>query len=488
MNEEKKSIKLNMILNAIKGLLSVIFSLITFPYASKVLGVDNIGRFNFANSIISYFVLLAGLGIGTYAIREGARIRNNYEEFKDFSNEIFTINILSTLVSYALFLILLFFIPKFKDYSVLLIILSSQIIFTTIGIEWIYSIYEDFLYITIRSIAFQLVSIALLFLLVRDDNSLNLYAIVSVFSNVGTNILNYYHSKKYCRISITRKMNLKKHLKPIMILFGMAITISIYVSSDTTILGFFCDDYTVGIYSVSVKIYTIIKTILSAVLVVSIPRLSSLLGEKKKYEFNEVASDVYQTLLTVVIPAIVGIIVLRKQIILLISNDSYIGASSSLLLLSIALFFCLGAWFWGQCVLLPLKQENSVFLVTVISACANIGLNFLLIPIWKENAAALTTVIAEGMSFAWCWYKGNKIVKVTNMFSALIKVVIGTVSIIIISSITSSFLNDGVLYVVITIISSIVVYTLIEIILKNKAVYSIYNIVKKKVFRSSGED
>jgi len=148
MVAKNKSIKVNMILNAIKGLMSIFFPLISFPYVSKVLGVDNIGRYNFANSIISYFILLAGLGINTYAIREGARLREKENEFKQFANEMFSINILSTIISYVLFALLLIIVPKFQCYKTLLIILSLQIIFKTIGIEWIYSIYEDYAYIT----------------------------------------------------------------------------------------------------------------------------------------------------------------------------------------------------------------------------------------------------------------------------------------------------------------------------------------------------
>ena len=65
-----------------------------------------------------------------------------------------------------------------------------------------------------------------------------------------------------------------KHVKPILIIFASNIAIMIYVYSDTTMLGFITSDYEVGIYSVSVKIYNMIKNLLSSILIVSIPRLS----------------------------------------------------------------------------------------------------------------------------------------------------------------------------------------------------------------------
>ena len=146
---EQKSLKLNMILNAVKGLLGILFPLITFPYISKVLGVENIGKYNFAYSIINYFVLIAGLGIATYAVREGAYIRGDLQKLQRFSDEIFSLNIVSTVFSYLLLIVVVYITPKMQEYKILLFILSLQIMFKALGVEWIYSIYEDYTYITI---------------------------------------------------------------------------------------------------------------------------------------------------------------------------------------------------------------------------------------------------------------------------------------------------------------------------------------------------
>ena len=99
--KKKKSVGINAVLNIIKQCCAIIFPLITFPYASRVLGVENYGKVNFGTSIISYFTLLAGLGITNYAIREGARIRDDKKNFSAFVNEVFTINVVTTLISYA---------------------------------------------------------------------------------------------------------------------------------------------------------------------------------------------------------------------------------------------------------------------------------------------------------------------------------------------------------------------------------------------------
>lgn len=483
-NMNQQSLKVNMLLNGIKGIMSIAFPLITFPYISRVLGVNNLGKYNFASSIVSYFVLFSGLGISTYSIREGARIRENSKEISLFTNEIFTINVCSTVVSYVSFLILILLTPKFSNYIILMIILSLQIVFKTIGIEWIYSIYEDYIYITVRSIIFQILSIVMLFLLVKGEKDVEKYAIITVISAVGSNVFNYLHSHKYCEVKLTKTIDWKRHLKPIMILFAMSVAVTIYVNSDITILGFLSDDFAVGIYSVSTKVYSVIKTLLSSILIVSIPRLSAALGKSESEDFCKIAEDIYKSLLTVIIPSIVGIIVLRREIIIILSGADYLKATSSLFLLSIALLFCLGSWFWGQCILIPLKFENIVFQVTIVSALVNILMNFLLIPIWKENAAAFTTIIAEGISFAWCYVKGKQFVDMSGIFQLFLKIIFGCISIFFVSLIVHSFISSVYLRLFLIILLSIINYFVIEFLLKNIVICSIITSVKERTLRN----
>ena len=147
-----KSVKINIILNALKTMASIIFPLITFPYVSRILQAENIGKVQFAASIISYFSLLASLGISMYAIREGSAIRDDKEKLEKFCSQIFSFNVLSTIVAYIGIIILLIFMKREAEYKYLIIIQSMTIVFTTLGVDWINSIFEDFKYITIRSI------------------------------------------------------------------------------------------------------------------------------------------------------------------------------------------------------------------------------------------------------------------------------------------------------------------------------------------------
>lgn len=463
----RKSLGKNAFLNGFRNVLNLLFPLLTFPYVSKVLNVEGIGQYNFAQATVSYFLLVAGLGISTYAIREGAKYREDKEAFNVFASEVLLCNAISTIIAYLLLALCMIFVGKLQTYATLIWVFSIQIVFTTIGVEWLYSIYEEYEYITIRSIVVKIISIILIFIFVRDSDDTINYAVITVFAYVGSNILNLIRSKVYFKIVKVHMSDCIKHLRPILVIFASNIAIMIYVYSDTTMLGFMQTDFEVGIYSVSVKIYNIVKNLLSSVLIVSIPRLSMYYGNGRIKEFKSTAQKVYDSITALVMPAVIGLMCVSKQVVLVISGDAYISAESSLHILCIALLFCIYGWFFSQCVLMPAKKEKTILIATCISAVINIGLNFCLIPIWKENAAAFTTFVAEFIMFLICVIYGLKIVKIRLFNRNMLGVMFGCVGIVCVCKIILSFEYGVIMQLLGVVLASGVVYGLILILFRN---------------------
>ena len=156
---KKRSLGINAFLNSLRSVLNLLFPLITFPYVSRILSVNGMGIYNFSNTYVNYFILIAGLGIATYAVREGAKYRDNKGLISKFASQVFTINIYSTIIAYILLLGSLVIFKNLHNYVSCILIFGLLIIFTTVGTEWIYTIYEDSSYITIRSILFKILSI-----------------------------------------------------------------------------------------------------------------------------------------------------------------------------------------------------------------------------------------------------------------------------------------------------------------------------------------
>ncbi len=466
-----KSLGKNAFLNGLRSVLNIIFPIITFPYVSRVLSVGELGKYNWSNSFVSYFLLIAGLGIATYAVREGAKLRNDRNEISAFASQVFSINILSTVVSYTLLFLCVLIFPKIQSYSACIYIFSIQIVFTTLGTEWIYSIFEEYTYITIRSIVFKILSIVMLFVFVRRPGDYLNYAGITVFSAVGSNVLNYLHAKKFCTIRLTFNIDWQEHLKPILIIFASSVATTIYLSIDTTLLGLINSNYVVGIYSVSTKMYDIVKQLIAAILTVTIPRFALLWGRHRYREYRKLLLEISDALALISIPAAVGVYMLAPQIVILLSNAKYIRSVSSLRLLCPALIFSIFSWIFTSCVLIPAKRENKVLIITILSAVVNVVLNLLLMPSLKENAAAITTSLSEAISMLLGIYYSRDIIKglyKSSFWKGIFTYILGTISIVIICFAGDVLFNSTVMIILFDVVLSIVEYVLILLGVKNK--------------------
>ncbi len=465
---KEKNVKKNTLYSIIKSCSSIIFPLITFPYISRVLLAENLGKVNFGNSIVSYFALIASLGITTYAVRECSKVRDNKHKLERLSSEILTLNIGTTIFAYICLGIILIGVHRLKEYKLLIIIQSMAIIFTTFGADWLNTAMEDFKYITIRTFVFQLISLILMFIFVRTQNDYLKYAVITVVASSGGNIVNILYRKKYCKTKIVLHVNLRKHFPPIIRLFAMTLAQQIFVNSDTTMLGFFRGDYEVGLYSTSVKIYTIINTVLASIAWVVMPQMAEGYAKKDYIKLNNLIKYVIGFTATLGIPCVIGIMVLAPQLIEMIAGVEYIEAAGSLRILSISLLFSLC---WGivmNIILLPEGKDKVCLRACIISAILNMILNVCFIPQYGFIAASVTTALSQLIGIIFCVPYIDNQIKFRNKKKILIPTIVGggviSYFLVIIKKIVESTL--GTTFAII--IGSAILYFLIQIIMKNE--------------------
>lgn len=477
--KNNKSLGLNAILNSLQSLLNLIFPLITFPYISRTLSVDGVGKYNFASSIISYFILLAGLGISVYAVREGAKLRDSREEFSQFASRIFTINIISTIISYVVLFFVLALSTSLQKYSIAILIFSVQIFFTTIGVDWIYTIFEEYGYITARNIIFKIISVVLLFIFVKQrDDYLN-YIIISVVASTGSYLLNFFHAKKFCDLRFVFDFNWVNYLIPILTIFGSTVAMKVYQASDVTMIGLLVDEYTVGIYSTATKIYVIVSGMLLAVSAVTIPRLAMLMGKNRMVEYRSLLKKLINLILLIILPGITGLFMISNDIILIIAGEKYIQATVALQISCFAMLGSAMSGIFNQCALMPAKRERKTLVSSSTSALLNIGLNFILIPIFAEKGAAFTTVLAEFTMMTMNFYFSRDITgfvfKDKQTWKNIISIVVGCVGIALICNLSSMTFSNIFVRLTASIVGSAFVYGVILLVLRNKIALDAFN-------------
>lgn len=390
-----KSLKKNAVLNIIKNVMGLIFPLITFPYVSRILGPVGVGKVNFAHSIISYFSMIAALGINTYGVREAAKLRIDRIALTKFVKEILSINIISTFIAYLMLFFTILFVPKFSEYRVLLVVCSGTILFVTLGVDWLYSALEEFSYITIRSILFQIISIVLMFIFVHKKDDYLKYAGIGVVSSVGSNICNFVHARKYISYKETVKKEIKKHIKPIFTLFAMSIAVSIYTALDTTMLGFISGDEQVGFYTAATRINKIVVSIITAAVAVLLPRLSYYLSLNDRSNFNALIEKALKVVVLLSLPCTAGLCFVAKPVVYLLSGIEYEPAIIVMQVMNPIIIAISLSGLVGIQIFMPLGKEKTTLITVIVGAVVNFSLNLFLIPKYGALGAGIATVCAE---------------------------------------------------------------------------------------------
>ena len=244
--KKQKSITFNFVMNVILSMSSFIFPLITFPYVSRVLLPDGTGKVSFATSVITYFAMFAQLGIPTYGIRACAKVRDDRKKLSKTVQELFCINLLMTVVAYIAFGIALLTVPRLQQDKTLFVIISLTMIFNAIGMEWLYKALEQYTYITVRSIVFKFVALIAMFVFVRQKADYVVYGAITILASLASNIFNFINIHKYVDMEVSEKLQIKKHLKPVLVFFAMSCATTIYTHLDTVMLGFMKTDTDVG--------------------------------------------------------------------------------------------------------------------------------------------------------------------------------------------------------------------------------------------------
>jgi len=388
------SLKRNFIYNNLLGVTNVIFPLVTFPYATRVLGPDGIGITSFAISFSAFFIILSSLGIPIYGIREIAKCRENKERLSKTFSELVLIQSIWSVFVIIIYAIILLVTDTYKD-EMNLKYLSFVHILSGIGLlNWFFQGIENYKYISIVNFIVKVLAIILLFILVSKESDYWLYYLIFVLSALMAMIINFYYSFKFVKISF-KNLNLKRHLTPVLVLFSTQLAISLYVNLDLVMLKYLSGDEQVGYYTVAIKVVKTTLLVVSSLGAVLIPRIALLIEQQKKDKVKKLIEKSVQFVLLLAFPIMIGFGMLSKDIVLLFAGDKFLYATTLMyFLLPLVLLIGMSNIF-GLQILVPSNKENKLLIGVLVGAILNFSFNLLLIPIYNANGAAISTIVTE---------------------------------------------------------------------------------------------
>ncbi len=482
----RKKLISNFIYNTLYQVLVLITPLITTPYISRVLGVTNIGIYQYAQSIANYFVLIGAVGTTLYGQREIAYLQDREDERSKVFWEIEVIRIVSTILCTIIYLSLFCFQGT---YFAVYLILVQEVIATGIDISWLYMGMENFKIIVFRNTIIRVIGIISVFLFVKSPEDLGIYTLCVTTPMIIGNISLWFSINKYLvRVNLSALdlvLGIRKRVRPILTLFLPQMAMDVYLLLDKTMIGIFGTNIDqVGYYSQGQKIVKIILTLVTSLGTVMLPTMSALFAKGDIDGIKKSILSAFKFIYLISFAMLFGLIAIAPQFVPVFFGDGYEPVVSLMIIISPILIIIATSNVIGKQYLLPTNQQRA-FTVSIISgAVVNFVLNIILISYWDAIGASIATVIAElVVTIVQCIYVRKQLPLMMCFISGIKYFVLGLIMLIIIKIMNYCFAGNGIVYLFTMIVIGACVYGIELLLVKDQTFLSIFTIIRSRIVR-----
>lgn len=387
----KKNFLENFFYQSLYQITLIILPIITIPIISHALGVDGIGTYNYIMSIVSYFILFAGLGLANYGIREIASVRDSQEER---SRKFWNLELFNLIVVFVIISVYLLFLISISNKSYFLIA-GISVIATLFDISWFYYGIQDFKYITVTNTIIKIISFICIIIFIKDTSDLLLYFFIQSISILVSNVSLWFFLKGkiiWVRPNIKSSM---LHLKPAANYFIGKISITLYTTLNKTLLGLFVTATAVGLYSNSLQLITMCVMIIGVLDTVLMPHMTSLFVNNKEKNMILVMEKTVDLQLFFSIPIMFGIILTNSKMVPWFYGDEFLYLNKTVPILAILIVIMpLGISIVKQ-FLIPKNNIREFNLSVGYAAIVSIVTNILLLPSAGLWGAIIATILSE---------------------------------------------------------------------------------------------
>ncbi len=385
--------KKNFVYNIIYQILVMIIPLVTAPYLSRVVGKAGVGIYSYTYSIVYYFMLLTLLGVNNYGNRSIAKAR---EEKGKLSKTFWSIYFLQLIMGTLMIIMYLGYVFIFDNqYRTIALIQTLFIVSSMLDINWFFFGMEEFKKTITRNTFVKIGNALLIFLLVKNRNDIWKYTLIMSGMTCLSQIILWGFLKKYVKFEKIGLHDIKKHLKPNLVLFIPVIAVSLYKIMDKIMLGAMSSVSEVGLYENAEKIVSMPSTFIAALGTVMLPRMANLTAKGDNKKAEEYISKSEKFVMFMSLAMCCGLIGIGYKFAPFFFGKEFQKTGILIMLLSTTLPFLSFANVLRTQYLIP-KEEDKIYIKSVfLAAVVNLIMNFIFIPLYGSIGACFGTIAAE---------------------------------------------------------------------------------------------
>ena len=402
-------------LSVLQGL-SFITELITLPYLTQTLGANYYGLISFAISFLLFFQIIAEYGFDHSGTRAISKYRDNKKKIQNIYSAISFVKVILSSVCFISILIIISVFDKFRQNSIIYLLLFGLIIQSILFPIWFFRGIEKMRYITIINFIGKIFLIVCIFLFINSESDYTLYAFFIFLNAIFIGIIAQVFILKKYKIKIERSSfsDIRFQFSNGFYIFLVYLSTNVINNLNPFILGLFTDYSYVGIFNAGYKIIQIFVLIISLITTTVFPHIVKLITERNNKMETKVFDFIKKVLLIIIFIGILSLIFLFVSadfIVNFMFGVEYIETINVIRILSFApLLIGIGHTLTLQ-IMIPLEFDSQVAKIYGFSAIIDLVLCFIFVPIFGYLALCfiilITRIIPIILSFIWI--RRNKI-------------------------------------------------------------------------------
>lgn len=302
----------NFIYQGSYQVLLILMPIITIPIISRNLGPHGIGTWNYINSIVTYFILVASLGLSSYGVREIALAKRDK---KKLSTKFWELELFNAFFSMGTLVIYILFSSLMKE-RILFLIQGLAVLSSLFDISWFFAGIEDFKKVSLVNFFVKIISFICIVLFINSTEDLWKYFLIQSCSMLLSQLSFWLFLKGKVYFVKVSLQAIWMHFRPALNFFIAKVAGTVFFNVNKTILGLFLSMTIVGYFSNALSMIWIATNLIASINTVMIPRMSSMYGEKDNYKMDKLLENVIHFQLFMTILLAFGIITTNEKMVI----------------------------------------------------------------------------------------------------------------------------------------------------------------------------
>lgn len=399
-----KTIMESMFSLSIINAVGMLLPFISLPYMIRVIGASNYGSYSYVYALELYFLLITSYGFLFTATKQVSENRDNPEELHRIYTSVTIAKSILFIGGLIFFLALSPILIRTHDEMVMFLWGLGIVIGDIFMPTYLYQGLEKMRYLTFIDIIPKLVFTLLIFVVIKTPTDYKYIIILNSSGFILAGILSTILARKYLnsRFCQVNKGKVIYQFRDGFSVFGSSVGMNFYRNSNVVILGLFCPDIVVGIYSGAEKIIKALQSVVSPITQALFPHMAYKFKTLSELDKIKAIRELSKKMCYLLIPLSILTFIFAPLLSKIILGWEFDESIPLIRIMSIVILFGGLNYVYGIIGMVNMNKGKQFLYYVLIAGIISVLFCSLFAYTLTFYAAAISMILAEGILMISC--------------------------------------------------------------------------------------